>query len=346
MAILKVSGLEGFLRKRNPAIGAILIYGEDQGAVRGLASRAVQHIAGSLEDPFAVAILDGDALSADPGRLSDEVLSLPFSGGARVVWVRGSGQGFLKAIEPVLGGSVKGNMVIAEAGSLPKQSSLRGKFESSDHALIIPVFEADNAAMTETIKAELHRLGLQISEDAKARLIELAGRGGVTLQREIEKLALYCQGVQQVTLEDVEAICGDGLWAETGDLADAVFAGNIADADRFFTQLVSSGVDPGRILSAAHGHAVRLIELRQSVERGMGVEQAVRSARPPVFFKRQATMQNQLAAWTSEDLLAAAASLHGAICQERLNAGLAESLANRSLLAVARMSRSFRVRMN
>jgi DNA polymerase-3 subunit delta len=346
MAILKVPALEGFLRKRDPAIGAILIYGEDPGSVRDLASKAVRHMAGGLDDPFGVTLLDEDILSGDPGRIVDEVLSLSFLGGARVVWMRGAGQGFLKAIEPVLNGSVRGNIVIAEAANLPRSSSLRSKFESSIHAAIVPLFEADNEAMAETITVHLHPLGFRISEDAKFRLIEMTGRGALTLRRELEKLASYCHGSQAITLEDVEAICGDGMWAETGDMADAVFAGDLENADRFYGQLVTSGVDPGRILSATHGHALRLIEYRQNIDGGMGIEQVIRSARPPIFFKRQPTVKKQLAAWTSESLLSAAASLHVAMLQERLNAGLAESLASRALLAIARSSRAARARLN
>ncbi len=346
MTILKVSALDGFLRKRNPAIGAILIYGEDPGAVRDLASKAVRHIAGSLDDPFSVTPIDEDALSGDPGRIVDEVLSLPLSGGSRVVWVRGSGQNFLKAMEPVLSGAVKGNMVIAEAANLAKSSSLHSKFEASGHAVVMPVYEADNETIAETIRVQLHGQDLRIDDDARARLIELAGRGGMTLQREIEKLSVYCHGKQAVALEDVEAICGDGAWAETGDLSDAVFAGDIEEADRYIMQLAASGVDPGRMLSAAHGHAVRLIEFRQNLDRGMSTDQTIRSARPPIFFKRQPAVRSQLEAWSSESLLSAAASLHAAMLQERLNAGLAESIASRALLAVARMSRSFRARMN
>ncbi len=346
MAILNASALEGFLRKRNPAIGAILIYGEDGAAVRALASKSVQHIAGSLDDPFNVTILDENALSGDPGRISDEVLSLSLSGGNRVAWVRGAGQNFLKAMEPILTGSVKGNMVIAEAAGLAKSSGLRAKFEASDHAIIVPVFEADSEMMAETVRVQLRRLGFGIDEDAVARFVELTGRGGITLQSEIEKLGLYCHGGQRVTIDGVEAVCGDGLWADIGDMADAVFGGDIADADRFFMQLVTSGMDPGRILSGAHGHALRLIEYRRNADRGMAIEQVVKTARPPIFFKRQPAIRSQLAAWTSENLLSAATTLHAAILQERLNAGLAESLANRAVLAVARMSRSFRTRIN
>ncbi len=314
--------------------------------MRELTGKAVSQIAGSLDDPFTVTTLDEDALSGDPARLADEVLSLPFPGSRRAVWVRGAGQAFLKSIEPVLEGSLKGNVIIAEAAALPKSSSLRSRFEASRHAMIVPLYEPGAETIASTIGAELQRRGLRIDGDAKSLLAELAGGGGMVLQQEIENLGIYCHGSGRVTLADVEAVCGGGAWADTADLADAVFAGDMADADRIFTQLLSSGVDPGRILSSVHGHALRLTEYRLNVERGMGIGQAVKSARPPVFFKRQPGIQGQLEAWSAADLLQAAASLHAAMLQERLNSTLGESIANRALLAVARMARSFRVRMN
>ncbi len=346
MTVLKASALDGFLRTRDPAIGAILFYGDDQGAVHELARKAVLKIAGSLDDPFRITTLEDDSLSGDPGRIADEVMSLSFAGGARVVWMRGAAQNFLKAIEPVLNGSMTGNLVIAEAGSLPRSSGLRGKFETSEHAAIVPIFEADHESLAEMVGDQLNLAGLRIDDDARMRLMELAGRGGITLQREIEKLTAYCHGETAITLQHVDAICGDGLWAETADLADAVYGGDMEDVDRFFMQLVASGVDSGRLLSVCHGHAVRLVELRLSVDRGMRLEQAIRSTRPPVFFKRQPALGSQLAMWTLESLLSAAASLQSAVLQERVNAGLSESLANRALLAVARMARSIRARTN
>ena len=346
MAIIKLGAFEGLLRKRDPAVGILLIYGGNPASVRDLASKAVQGIAGSLGDPFNVVLLDESAISGDHSRIIDEVMSLSFLGGPRVIWFRGADQNFLKSVEPVLAGSISGNLIVAEAGNLAKTSILRTRLESSDHAVVLPVYDADVDTLNGLLAMQLRNSGLRIADEGRTRLIELIGRGGVALQPEIEKLKIYCHGGSTITLDDVEAICGDGLWAGTDDLADAVFGGDVLDVDRFFTQLVSSGVDPGRILTAAHGHTVRLIEYRQKIDQGLGIEQVVKSARPPIFFKRQPAIMGQLRTWTSETLLSAAVSLSAAIQQSRLNSGLAASLANRALLATARSSRAARERLS
>ena len=82
MTAIKPAGLDAFLRKPDPAIAAILIYGEEGDAVRELAQRAVKKVAGSLDDPFAVAVLAEQDVASDPARLVDEVQSMSMFGGA------------------------------------------------------------------------------------------------------------------------------------------------------------------------------------------------------------------------------------------------------------------------
>lgn len=344
MTATRIGGLESFLRKPDAAIGAILIYGDDVGAVRDAAARAVKSLAGSVDDPFNVMTLDESAVSADPGRVIDAVQSMSLMGGRSVVWVRGADQQFLKAADRILSGDVKGNIIVAEAGSLAKSSALRARFEESPHALIVPLYEASDEDMTARAQSELKRLGFEAGGDVVRLLAELSGRSLPVLQREIEKLADYCAGSAGISLDDVKAVCGNALGIETDDLVDAVFGGDVGDADKFFHELLTAGVDAGRIAASAHSHAARLIDCRQAVAKGMRMEQAVKSARPPVFFKRQPAFQTQLRVWELEPLLGAASALNESVLQSRLNPALAPSIANRALLAVARSARAAQMR--
>mgnify|MGYP001030107646 CR=1 FL=1 len=59
------------------------------------------------------------------------------------------------------------------------------------------------------------------------------------------------------------------------------------------------------------------------------VEQVLKQARPPVFFKRQRVVQAQLRSWSLSDLVTAGGTLNANVLAARRNAALAEAIAGR-----------------
>lgn len=340
MTAIKAAALDGFLRRPDPAVVVLLIYGEEPGAVRAMAARAVQRIAGSTDDPFSVMQINDSDLGADPTRLLDEVQSFSMLGGRRAIWVKGAGENFLKAVTPVLAGSGEGNLVIAEAGILAKSSPLRQTFEKHPRAMIVPLYEADSRDIAALISETLSRHGLSITPEARHRFTEIAGHARGLVQQELEKLALYSMGQPAVTLADVEAVCGSGNGLEADDLIDAVFAGDMGEADRLFGFLLAAGNDAGRLVSAALAHVTRLIDVRVAADKGSAVEMVLKTIRPPVFFKRQNILKKQLAVWSLAALMQAASTLAAAVMQVRLSPAIGDSIASRALLGIARNARA------
>jgi DNA polymerase-3 subunit delta len=342
MTAIKPAGLESFLRKPDPAVGALLIYGDEPDAVRELASRAVKKVAGSLDDPFSVMTLADQDLASDPARLADEVQSISMFGGRKAIWVKGAGDAFLKAVLPVLEGRASGNLVVAEASTLAKSSQLRAMFEKSTNALVIPLYAAEPGEIAQMVEQILAQDNLRIGPDALTRFMALAGTSRGLVKREAEKLALYCLGNERISLEDVEAVCGNDTGATADELADSVFGGDVEEADRLFHDLVRGGQDAGRLLGAVHQQALRLQDFRVAIDRGAQAEQLLKQARPPVFFKRQRAVQAQLRAWSLSDLVTAGGTLNANVLAARRNAALAEAIAGRCLLSLARKARALR----
>src|SRR3712207_4704180 len=119
MAVLKVSGLERHLA-REALAPAYLVYGADPGKVGEVARRLVRRVAGALDDPFAVTRLSEDSLAEDPQRLPDEVFSRPMLGERKAVWISAAGSAFARAYEMMGEAPPAGNVLVAEAGALPK----------------------------------------------------------------------------------------------------------------------------------------------------------------------------------------------------------------------------------
>ena len=103
------------------------------------------------------------------------------------------------------------------------------------------------------------------------------------------------------------------------------------------------GQDAGRLLGIVHMQALRLAEFRLAIDRGATADQVVKQARPPVFFRRQRLVMAQLRAWSLSDLVTAGSTLSANVLAARQNAGLAEAIAGRSLLSLARKGLALRL---
>jgi DNA polymerase-3 subunit delta len=76
--------------------------------------------------------------------------------------------------------------------------------------------------------------------------------------------------------------------------------------------------------------------MRVALAAGKPLAVVMKTARPPVFFRRQAAISQQLNSWTPGALESAAASLLAAIAQTRELRELEDEIAGRAILSIAR----------
>lgn len=342
MAVLRLAQLDTVLRKRDSRIIAFLVYGPDAGKVREVARRIVAHVAGSLDDPFRIVTLEDQALSDDPAVLADELQSLAMGGGGRAIWIANAGAG-LAALLPKTNLSMAGaNRIVAEAGNLAKSAKLRTIFEASEEAGVIPCYEDNVGDLNELVDAVAEELGISVSDDARRRLLSVLGDDRTLSRAELEKVFLYARGDDAVTLAHVEAVASDRTGAEWDDLADAVFSGELQASDTLFHRLVEGGESGARALSALAMHVASLRRLMVEVDKGTPLGNAIRSARPPIFFDRKSKVEDQLRVWNAPALAAAAETTARAVLQTREFSSLEAQIAGRAVLALARQAASLR----
>ena len=66
----------------------MLVFGPDAGLVRERVDALVRAAVDDPNDPFALARIEGEELSANPSRLVEEAHTVPLFGGRRAVLVR------------------------------------------------------------------------------------------------------------------------------------------------------------------------------------------------------------------------------------------------------------------
>jgi DNA polymerase-3 subunit delta len=105
-------------------------------------------------------------------------------------------------------------------------------------------------------------------------LIQESGTNLTDLNNEIEKLALFTSGKQEITLDDVEILCGHTKQLNLNHLQNALEAKNVTEAIKITENLLREGEVPLRILSTIYRTIRKLLyAVSRKEEEGAGNEE-------------------------------------------------------------------------
>ncbi len=337
MAQKKSNEVDAWLKRPDPAIVIVLIYGPDRGLVSERAQAFVKVSGIDADDPFSTVRLDAAEIDGAGGRLIEEAHTVPMFSARRLVWVKGGGAQKQLADDVKLLASEppRDAVVLIEAGDLKKGSPLRATVEGAQCAMALPCYADEARSVDAVIDELLARGGHTIPLDARQLLRANLGGDRLATRSELEKLMLYCNGAREIGVDDVRAAIGDVSGLSMDEAVDAVLLGDAAAFDTGFTRLVEAGTNPFLLLSAAMRQYQSLQVLRDQMEQGgKSAAAAVAGARPPVFFSRRRTVETALQRLDADGIARALERLQAAVLQTRRRADLAEATARQSLIAL------------
>jgi DNA polymerase III subunit delta len=337
---LTAQRIEGFLRKPDPTVIAVLLYGPDQGLVRERADRLVASVAGNAGDPFRVADLAADAMKEDPARLVDEAAALPFTGGRRVVRIREGKDAMAHAVRNLLEVGSGGGLVVVEAGELGPRSPLRQIFESASRAAALPCYIDEGSTLRKVIGDDLAAHGLTATPEAADLLAGHLGADRGVTRRELEKLALYKGEAGQVEVDDVLAVVGDAGAVSLDTIAYAACGGDFALLDRALATATAEGLSSIPLLRFVARHLQRLAEGRAAVARCSSPDQAMAALKPAVFYRLQPQFRTQMDLWDTARLGEGLMVLTQAELDCKRTGAPQKLLCQRALFRVAILARS------
>ncbi len=280
----------------------VLLHGEDAGLIRERANQLTRKVAGGLDDAFRVASLERDTQD----RLEEEATALSLVGGRRVVRVRDAVDALAPQVERAL--RVRSdNLIVIEAAGLPSRSRLRSALEGNPEAVVIACYQEDGRQLAASLRQMIEREGCRIDPDALAFLTEQLGADRAATRSEVEKLVLHAGEAGVIDLEMVEACVADASAVSLDDALFAATTGDLTSMDRAIERAIADGAAAVQIVRSLLIHLHRLRAARIAMERdGLAPDAAMRTIRPPVFFKRQTAFARALGLW-SVDLIERAA---------------------------------------
>jgi DNA polymerase-3 subunit delta len=333
MVAIKAGDVDGFVARPDPARPVVLVFGPDAGLVSERVNALIKASVDDVNDPFALARIEAEALSAEPARLAEEAQTIPLFGGRRAVWVKAGGRNIAPAVEALLALPRLECRVVIEAGDLRRNAPLRAICERAKNAAALPCYADSERDRARLIDDEMRAAGLKLAPDARAMLIPLLGGDRAASRSEIAKLALYAHGSGEVGVDDVTAVVSDASGLAIDDIVDAAFAGRPAELEVQLAKARTAGSPAGSIFFAAQRQVAQLHKWRTAIEGGSGF--SLDAVQPPLHFRRKAQIEAALKLWNAARLAVVMAELADAVLQSRRNPDLADTIAERALLAIA-----------
>jgi DNA polymerase-3 subunit delta len=335
LVALKTAEIDKFLARPDPARPVILVFGPDAGLVRERAEALITSAVDDPKDPFQLVRIDGDELSGEPTRLVEEANTIPLFGGRRAVWVKAGGRNIAPAVEALIACTSPDCRVVIEAGDLRKTAPLRAVCERAKNAAALICYADGERDIARLIDDEMRAAGLTISPEARSALVPLLGGDRLASRQEVQKLAMFARGKGKVELDDVMAVVADASTLALDGLVDAAFAGRTAELEAQLGKARTASTSAGTIVATALRQVAQLHIARLAVEQGASVSDAAGGIQPFLHFSRRPAVEAALKAWNSARLERAMAQLAEATLETRKQTGLADVIAERSLLAIA-----------
>jgi DNA polymerase-3 subunit delta len=272
---------EAFLKKPDPRIRGVVIYGNDDGLVAERAVALAKSICDDLNDPFRVVDIAGEVLKHDPARLADEFGALSMMGGRRVVRVRPAGEESVAALENLVAATAGDTLIIVEGGNLTPRSGLRALAETEASLAAMPCYMDNEAALEGLVESAARAQGLTVDADALPWIVERLGGDRGQTRSEIEKLLLYKAGdaSKTITLADAVDILGDTAAIGIDDVIAATFDGELVALDRALDRVFSEGGHPVQLVRSLQRHADQLHIVSAHASKGGNMESAMFKAR-------------------------------------------------------------------
>lgn len=328
--------VEAFLRRPDPEIRAVLFYGPDAGLVRERADAVARTVCSELRDPFRVADLIASAVAADPARLNDEAAQISLMGGRRVVRIREAGDAIAQLLSRFLADPPGDALTVIEAGDLPGRSSLRRVFDDAPAGAAIGCYPDSARDLAGVIRDSLAAHQVSASRDAIDFLVQHLGNDRLVTRSELDKLSLYAGDGGRVELDDVRAAIDDAAALAIDDAILAAAEGDATALDRALARVFQEGETPVAVIRAMLRHLHRLHGLAARIAAGSSIDEVLRAARPPIFFKQQDNFRRQLSRWREPRLRRHLDRLAEAETQMKTTGLPAETICRAALLDLAR----------
>ena len=234
--------------------------------------------------------------------IATEVLTKSLFESEKIIIISRISDKILKLIHEILERDIKDIKFILKSGILEKRSKLRNFFEKNKNLVIVPFYEDDVNSLSAIALNFIRKYNIKMSRETLNLIVSRANGNRENLKNDLEKIFNFSVTNKNIDTENVIKLTNLSENYGINELADSYLEKNIKSTSKILNENIFTEQDCVLIIRTILSKSKRLMNIIEIYNETKDLDEAIMSAKPPIFWKDKMSVKKQAKTWVLSEL--------------------------------------------
>ena len=234
--------------------------------------------------------------------IATEVLTKSLFESEKIIIISRTSDKILKLIQEIFERDIKDIKFILKSGILEKKSKLRNFFEKNENLVIVPFYEDDINSLSTIALNFIRKNNIKMSRESLNLIVNRANGNRENLKNDLEKIFNFSITNKNIDTENIIKLTNLSENYGVNELADSYLEKNIKSTSKILNENIFTEQDCVLIIRTILSKSKRLMNIIEIYNETKDLDEAIMSAKPPVFWKDKISVKKQAKTWALSEL--------------------------------------------
>ena len=234
--------------------------------------------------------------------IATEVLTKSLFESEKIIIISRTSDKILRLIQEILERDIKDIKFILKSGILEKKSKLRNFFERNENLVIVPFYEDDVNSLSTIALNFIKKNNIKMSRESLNLIVNRANGNRENLKNDLEKIFNFSITNKNIDTENIIKLTNLSENYGVNELADSYLEKNIKSTSKILNENIFSDQDCVLIIRTILSKSKRLMNIIEIYNETKDLDEAIMSAKPPIFWKDKISVKKQVKSWILSEL--------------------------------------------
>ena len=231
-----------------------------------------------------------------------EVLTKSLFESEKIIIISRTSDKILKLIQDIFERDIKDIKFILKSGILEKKSKLRNFFEKNENLVIVPFYEDDVNSLSTIALNFIRKNNIKMSRESLNLIVNRANGNRENLKNDLEKIFNFSITNKNIDTENIIKLTNLSENYGVNELADSYLEKNIKSTSKILNENIFTEQECVLIIRTILSKSKRLMNIIEIYNETKDLDEAIMSAKPPVFWKDKISVKKQAKTWVLSEL--------------------------------------------